>query len=80
MSRPVPVCHRTIGPAQHVPDNDRTTDYDAVPDPRPCIGSRCALWLASDTFPGGLCADAAVMRPEATVLLWSDPAQEGGDS
>ena len=76
MSRPVPVCHRTIGPEHPF------TDGDGHPEPRPCAGSRCALWNDSKLEPGfGLCAETIPALDAGTrARLWPDPAQEGGDS
>lgn len=76
MTRAVPVCHRTIGPN----------------DPRPCIGSRCAMWVpetlgdlhARESYPN-TCAAAADDKMRTgfgrcadnfSADPWPDPAAE----
>jgi len=73
MTRPTPICHRTIGP--NVPlrivrdgfDGSAETHWYA-PTPRPCIGSRCAMWVDIPT--GGVEARNNDSEPWKLVDEW----------
>ncbi len=88
MSRPVPVCHRTIGADQftYAPEDTSPTVAYVLAE-RLCIGSRCALWLDALEDPGhGMCSEVRPglhANPTGELMAagcWPDLAQEGGDS
>lgn len=66
-----PLCHRTIGPAMLTARDvyggvlGRLITWESPP-PRPCIGSRCSMWVPAE--PGiGRCS-------ESRRIVWPDPA------
>lgn len=76
--RETPICHRTIGPEGFIHNDDgRTVRTEVVP--RPCIGSRCALWAVFERGSdseidycdkgSGVCSDNLLSMP------WPDPAE-----
>ena len=76
MSRPVPVCHLTIGVSEDTSyrfeDGEHVAHWEAPPS-RPCIGSRCSAWECVTESTG-----ACGLNPRGpwTSPPWLDPARE----
>jgi hypothetical protein len=68
-----PICPQTIGPAVGVKDHVGVLRWHA-PEPRPCLGSRCAAWrMWAGWTARGMCG---IGTDAVEVDQFPDPAEQ----
>lgn len=81
MTRPTPICPRTIGPASVALTQDHGAPLGAryqwnAPPHRPCLGSACAAWCVMyRNQEKGWCGLVHV-TDDYGPIAWPDPAAE----